>query len=198
MAVNPGDIVRITARMLRGGIDDVVNVYHFRNDTVAPVTDAAFMADMANFLDLRYQAINADIPGNISYTNIEGINVTQNLLLPAVAWPTLVNGVAPGEALPQQVSPCVYWRTLRPKTRASKFLPAYNEAANTGQGVLSAIAVTALQLYGDAFVGVIVQGGLTLAFGAYNKPLNRFTPVVAAVVAPIFRTQKRRRQGVGS
>lgn len=198
MAITAGDIVRVSAEMSRAGADDIFNVYNFRIDTPNPGGDGPTMGNLADLLDDIYTFINLDIPLNVQYDTITGINVTKDELLPAQSWPVLTAGVAVGEPLPNQISACVFWRTLRPKTRASKFLPYYTEAANTGNGTILAGAVTRMQAYGDALVGSIVEGLTTLTYGAFNAPLARFTPVTQAVVPAFFRTQRRRRLGVGS
>jgi len=198
MAIIAGDIVRIAAELSRAGVDDIINVYNFRVDVPNPGGDAATMGNIADLLDDIYAFINTDITTNVQYDAVTGINVTRNELLPAQSWPVLTNGVNPGEALPNQCSACVFWRTLRPKTRTAKFLPFYGEGTNVGNGTLLAASLTRMQSFGDALVGPIVEGLTTLTYGAYNTPLARFTPVVQAVTANVFRTQKSRRISVGS
>lgn len=198
MAISALDIVRITAQMSRLGADDVFNVYNFRVDVPNPGGDDDTMGEIADLLDDIYTFILTDLPDNLLFDSISGINVTKDELLPSKDWPVLTAGTNTADPLPNQIAPCVFWRTLRPKTRSSKFLPFYTEAANTGNGTILAGAITRMQAYGDALVGSIVEGLTTLTYGAYNAPVARFTPVTQAVVPAFFRTQRRRRLGVGS
>jgi len=198
MAIAVGDILRITAELSRAGVDDIINVYHFRMDVINPGGDAVIMGEITAFLEDAYTIINSDIPVNVLYDSVSGINVTKNELLPSQSWPVLTAGTNVGVALPNQVSACVFWRTLRPKTRTAKFLPFYTQGANVGNGTIVAAVIVRMQSYGDQFVGPIVEGLSTFTYGAFNKGLARFTPVIQRVAAGVFRTQRRRRIGVGS
>jgi len=193
-----GDIIRVTARMQIQNLDDLVNVFHYKVVTNSTLSDDAFMIEVAADLDASYQIINPEISSLVTYVDIDGQNVTQNELLPAKPWPVLVNGADIGALLPQQVAACVFYRTLTPKIRASKFLGGYTENSNNAVGAIDAAAITNLTTYGvDALVG-INQPNVVATYGAYNKPLDRFTPVVQSVVPAVWRTQRRRRPGVGS
>lgn len=198
MAVTLNDKLRVVARMSRQGVDDYINVYNFKFIGPSPVTDQVFMNEIATFLDTQYILINSDIGSSLDYDLIEGLNLTQLVRMPDVLWPTLTAGAGVGVTLPTQTSPCVFWRTLRPKTRASKFLPPYVESTNTGNGTIIAAAITRLQAFGAAFVGALVQGAIDFEYGAYNLPLDRFSPVTVALTPSTFRTQRSRRVGLGS
>lgn len=195
IAVN--DIVRVTARMAIDGVNDVVGVYHHRCLTTNTGTDQDFMTAAALSFDALYTRINGEVTDRLSYVNIEGQNITAIRLLPSVAWPVLTVGGTPSEMLPETVAACVFFRSLRPKTRASKFLAGYTEASNLG-GILSAGAQTALQAFGDDLVNGYLANGASMEYGAFNALLARFTPVNAALVPVRWRTQRRRRFGVGS
>jgi len=198
MSVAIGDVVRISANFQWAAQDLFTNVYNFQVSRNDSVDDDDFMAQMTDFLEDAYTFMNQDMSDTVNYTNVEGINVTQDVLLPPKAWPVLVNGGNTSEALPTQCSPCVYFRTLRPRTRASKFLPPYGENQNGTGGLLLSAAVTRLQAYGDELVPGISSVDVDAKYGAYNAPLDRFTNVQLAIVATRFRTQRRRRIGVGS
>ena len=198
VSVDVGDVVRIAANFQWAAQDLFTNVYNFqvgRNDST---DDDDFMAQVTDFLEDAYLFINEDISDVVNYVNVEGINVTQDVLLPPKAWPVLTTGGNATQALPTQCSACVYFRTLRPRTRASKFLPPYGENQNGTGGLVEAAAVTRLQEYGDELVPGIASVDVDAKYGAYNALLARFTNVELAIVATRFRTQRRRRLGVGS
>lgn len=196
-SIAAGDVVRTTARMLLDGIHDVVNVYHHKALNTNLGDDAAFMAGMAVGLDNAHTLINPSLSSRLTYVTIEGLNVTAARLLPTVGWPTLVAGLTGTDMLPETVAACVFFRTVRPKTRAAKFLAAYTETSNEG-GAVSASSVTLLQAYGDLLVADIPADGAVMEYGAYNDLVARFTLVNAAIVPARWRTQRRRRFGVGS
>lgn len=196
-AVNINDIVRVTARMFLDGIHEVVNVYHYRAAS-ANLTDAdAFMVGVAAAMDALYTLINADLTTRLTYNQVDGANVTQVTLLPSKPWPVLVAGLTAGDMLPEMAAGCTFFRTVRPKTRTSKFIGGYTELSNNG-GALIAGAVTNLEAYGTLALAGFGADGALMNYGAFNAPAIRFTPVIARVVPARWRTQKRRRFGVGS
>ncbi len=192
-----GDVIRLTARMKLDGVHDVVAVYHHKALSTNSGTDDDFMVGAAVAVDAAHTFINSDLTNRLSYINIEGINVTAARLLPAKPWPVLTVGGTAGDMLPEEVAGCVFFRTLRPKTRASKFIGGYTELSNDG-GAVQAGAVAGLQLYGNDLVSGFASDGAVMEYGAFNQPLNRFTLVNAAIVPSRFRTQRRRRFNVGS
>lgn len=191
------DVVRITANMLIDGVHDVNSVYNFKAVSSNSGDDDDFMVGVAVAIDAYHALINAGLTTRLTYVDISGINVTADRLMPSKPWPVLVAGTTGGEMLPETVAGCVFFRTTRPKTRASKFLAGYTELSNDG-GALDASAVTTIQAYGDALVGGFASDGAVMNFGAYNTILARFTQVDSAIVPARWRTQRRRRFGVGS
>lgn len=198
MAISVNDIIRINANFLMQNSEEYTNVFHYKVSGTAGISDLDYMNSVADELDADYQIINPDISTGLDYVDFVGQNITKDELLPTVAWPVLVTGADASSILPHQVAPCVFFRTLRPKTRASKYLPAYCESSLTGSGGLTTATIALLQSFGDSIKTGIDEGLNTADYGAYNQALDRFTPVNAAVVPVRFRTQRRRRVGVGS
>ena len=197
MPVAVGDIVRIVARMKLFSVDDIVNVFHFRVDVNTSGNDTIFMVDVAILLDQLYTLINGGVSPNISYLRIEGINVTQSVLLPDASWPVLAVGGGSGEMLPEMNAASVFHRTLKPRTRASKFLPPTTESSNV-EGALSTIYAGLVASYGAFLLAPLTTLNITLAYGAFNRLLATFNQATITVVPNRFRTQRRRRVGVGS
>jgi len=198
MPIAVGDILRITAVMQFDGLDDIVNVYHVKVDTNATANDDQFMDEMADAMNDLYTTINIALSELVTYIEVQGQNITQNELLPSKPWPTLVAGLSTSTPLPSQVSACVFHRTLRPKTRASKFLPVMTEGQNDGNGKIGAGTITVLQAFADALTSGFAGSQSFSFYGAYNAGLDRFTDVVLGIVPVRWRTQRRRRLGVGS
>lgn len=198
MPVNTDDILRITCNFRFNAVDDFVNVFHFEWAGVDGQTDAGAMDQIADDLDNGYEEINDDMSDLLEFVDIQGQNITKDVLLPTVGWPVQTFGLATADALPTQVAACVFFRTTRPKTRASKFIPGYSEAGSNNLGGLTAVAITRLQAFGDLAVLGFTDVVNHLTYGAYNKEFDRFTPVNAAIVPTKYRTQRRRRVGVGS
>lgn len=198
MAIGVGDILRISAEMELSTVDQVINVFNFKVVTNNLATDLLFMTELATLMETTYLHINAEIVTSIKYISFEGQNITKNELLPGVPWPSLLFGGNANTPLPTQVAACVFFRTLTPKVRAAKFLPLFSEGANVNVGEVDGIAQASMQAFGDALVAGLTGANIALTYGAFNLPLNRFTPVIQAIVPTRWRTQRRRRVGVGS
>ena len=197
MAIGINDIIRINANFLMADTEEYTNVFHYKVTSSAGISDLDYMTSVAKELDEDYQIINLDISDELDYVDFVGQNLTKNELLPTVGWPVLVSGVDATSILPFQVAACVFFRTLRPKTRASKFVPGYCESSLTVGGLMKPAAITLLQSWGDSILSGIIEGGNVADYGAYNGEFDRFTPVTSAIVPTAFRTQRRRRVGVG-
>jgi len=197
VTVNIGDVVRIDTAFLFDSATVMENIWHFkvtRNDTL---TDSLFMSEVRTEMDNWYQIVNVDISTLLAYTVISGQNITQIEILPAGGWPTLVAGAAAGDALPSQVAGYCYFRTTRPKTRTSKFLPPFTELANSGGGALAVATLNRIAAFAAAAAAGITQVNVDADLGAWNQAAARFTPVTGGIVPNRVRTQRRRRVGVG-
>lgn len=197
MTVTVGDFVRLTAKMKLFGTDDVMNVFTYRIDTNTTADDAALMAEAALFLDISYTILLGDLVDDLTFVSIDGQNISKSELLPEVAWPTLIDGDNLGDLLPTQVAAEVFWPTITPKVRTSSFIGGYATSANTSTGAIAAAAVTRLGTFGAALKDwntVNVDG----VKGSFNPVKVLFTASGDPVVPARWRTQRRRRLGVGS
>lgn len=197
MAVEVADIIRIVAKLKLNGVSDIVNVYHFVVAINNLASDDLVMDGVATLLDTLYTKINLVMSDNITYDGIDGINVTKTELLPPKAWPVLTAGANVNSMLPEMSAACVFFRTLKPNVRCSKFLPPFTEEASV-DGAVESGAVTAVGLFGDFLVAPLVVTDLTLGYVSFNRVTSVSTAVATRVVPPRYRTQRRRRLGVGS
>ncbi len=197
MAVEVADIIRVVARLRLNGISDVVNVYHFVVGVHDLIGDSGFMDGVAEIMDDLYTTINPTITNNIAYESIDAQNITKNELLPSRDWPVLTVGGAAPEMLPEQLAACVFFRTITPRVRASKFLPPFTEGSND-DGAIESSAITNLEAYGDFLVAPLTITDLTLGYVSFNRDTLVSTLIDSRVVPARYRTQRRRRIGVGS
>ena len=192
-----GDIIRVTAKMFLDGSNDIVNVFHFKVNINTSADDDAFMTEVASAMDTLYTLVNARVTTRITYSSVQGFNVTQTELLPDKPWPILTAGLDTDDMIPEMNAACCFHRTITPKVRASKFLAGAGETSNAG-GALETTYKSLIQAFADSLLATLVTANVTLQYGAFNVVLSLFRPVVTALVPDRFRTQKRRRIGVGS
>lgn len=197
MPVNNNDIVRVTAKMDFGGAEDIINVMHCENITGAPVADGLFMTDVAAWLDAAYTLINGQITSVVNYITVRGQNITQSILLPDTPWPTLVFGGAIGDALPLPTTAMVFFPTQVPRRQGKIYCPLFTESDNLF-GTISVPALANLALFATAIRTAFTGVSATLRYVVWSRKFLGFSVPVSQQVPGIYRTQRRRRQGVGS
>lgn len=197
MAVEVADIIRIAARMRLDGIGDIINVFHFVVAVQDLLDDSAVMDGVAEILDDLYTTVNGAIADNVTYESVDGQNITKDELLPSKDWPVLTAGGAGSDMLPEMTSCCVFFRTVKPRVRNAKFLPPFT-IGSSDDGAVDALTVTALENYGDFLVAPLTVTDLELGYVSFNRVTQVATQVISRVVPTRFRTQRRRRLGVGS
>ncbi len=197
MTVANNDIVRITAKMKWFGTDDVVNVFTYRAIQQDHATDLLFMTDVAVALDLAYAELIAEQSDDFTYESVDGFNVTQDVLLPDVPWPVITAGQSATNPVPQQCSISAFWPSTRPKTRTQAYFAGFVVGMIDTDGQITAAGITAAQDCADIIFN-LVTADIDLIKGSWNADLALFTPSGAAQVPTRWRTQRRRRIGVGS
>ncbi len=197
MAVVVGDVVRITAKMKWFGTDDVQNVFTYKVDLNTTVDDLEFMSVVADVLDSAYNNLIGQMSTSFTFVSIDGINITQDKLLPEVLWPVLVAGLSATAIVPQQLAVCAFWPTTTPKVRTSTFFGGFVTFTIDTLGQITAVArgfalTAALELSNFDTVK------LDMTKGSLNPLTSVFTPSGAPQVPERWRTQRRRRISVGS
>lgn len=198
MPVQPGDVVRIVARMEKDGTEDNLNVYHTKHMGSTNITNSGFMTAVAARLDSAYTKLKSELTTDLEFIEVEFYNVTQDVWMGTEGWPTLVAGLNTAEELPSQVSALVTFRTATTQHPGKKFLGGYTEDVNAGDGVLSAGGLTQLGLYVVELLLTMVIESNAVFFGNYNYVLPRWAQWVAGAVDTIWSTQRRRKPGIGS
>lgn len=197
MTVSVGDFVRLTAKMKLFGTDDNMNIFLYRVDRNANVDDDAFMEDAALFLDIAYTLLLPDLSDELTFISVDGQNISKSELLPEKPWPTLVNGDNVGNLLPTQVAAEVFWPTITPKVRTSSFLGGYVVTANTATGAIGGPTIGRVEAFGAALKEWNMVD-VDAVKGSFNPIKLLFTQAGDPVVPTRWRTQRRRRVGVGS
>jgi hypothetical protein len=197
MAVNDGDIIRVTCKMRFSG-NDIQNVFHVQYDGV-PQLDVDFMDDVNTAMDTYYQDINPQISAGVYYDTIAFFNITQDRPMGEQAWASLVQGSNnTGEHIAPQLSPLVLFGTYTTKSQGRKYLP-FLTSNNTGNyGSVDTVVLTAMATWAANFLGSTALTTGQIGFGNYNKNLTRFVYWVSAFTKAYLHTQRRRKAGVGS
>lgn len=198
MAVSVGDVVRIAARFILGGTSDITNVYHFNVTRNATADDVDFGEQACAYLEGLYAGIAGLITLDVTGYLFELKNITQDLLLPDVAWVDNTPFTAAGDPYTAMTAPLVYFPTAKSHTQCRLYLPPPAENQITDGAWASGNEAIVL----TAFVDLVDFGLLTTdidgGYIAYSREFGTETPVSAIVVPSYMRTQRRRRPNVGS
>lgn len=202
MAVQPGDVLKLTAEFLLGDGTIAQNVYYLRAVLVAQIADALAISTLKTWLEAGQSFVMGAMssagqcnPATVDVIAWDGAkwSVTQHV---GIFTPnnTPTNNL---EQLPNQVAPFASFNTNRPKSNGRKFLPGYCEDQSAGS-YLTAAALAALVSYAAAVLANATIGPLDYFVpGVPRTAVNLFLDFAVAVVTNVVGTQRRRRPGVG-
>lgn len=198
MASEVGDVLRAVARMSDGAAD-VINVFHLLLDGSVVPDDAGILGSIADKLDTAYDVIDAILPDNLTFDSIDVYNITKDLFLGSVPWPSLTAGGATGGQVPPQVAPLIRFTTNVLRSQGRKFLPAIaTYQTKDDDGTLSATGLSILGGFASQLLSPITYSQGQALFGNYNAALERFAYWTGAIVNDAFATQRRRYRNRGS
>ena len=195
--VNANDIVRVTAQMQSTLEGDVQNVYWVKQQTAA-VDDLVFMTAAALALDTAYDEVDEYMPDTLSFSQVAGYNITQDVPLPTVLWPTLLaGGVDVAHPLPSPLSCLALMRTGQPRSVGRKYIAPFTEDNQQDATWTSAIPSSVLDLL-DILLTPWTSGSGTARIGVWSEKLLTWLPIIETAASNIVAYQRRRRKGAGS
>jgi hypothetical protein len=203
MTVSIGDIVRTTVNFALADGTQYQNVYHHKRGGVGDFSDAAVVTALELWAEAMYQELVSLVRSNVveqlSYVDRVEWDVSEWVVVENIGTFTpLFVPVAATDAMPNQVSPFVVFKTARPRTVGRKFLFPLTEAAQDA-GILTAGSVTAIVAYADDAVNdIILAPAGTLVPGVPRTSVNDWQEFYVAVVTDLLGTQRRRRPGYGA
>ncbi len=197
MSVEQNDVLRVTAEMSLGG-NDVQNVMHFRSTNAASTPDGTALTNVATMVNTLYDTVDDLQSDQYDYDQVRVQNVTQDVLLGTTAWDTLVSGTRTEAALPLPVTALLTMPTTKPRVRGGLYLGGLTEQANTANGLLTTVLTDRLVLMGIQLLAEFVIGPDSYRYIVFNTILKTFVLPTASIVHLDWRTQRRRRAGVGS
>ena len=197
MTVLQNDVLRVTAEMTVNG-HDLQNVFHFRSTNVGGVSDAKALDDAANILEDMYQKLDTFMSALVTFDQVRVQNVTQAVLLGAAAWPLLTAGTLTSHLLPEAASALITYVTNKSRVRGGTFFGGFTESENVDGGGVASGLMTPLGTLATELLGEYVFGADSYRYIVYNSVAKTFVVPISAIVHSVWRTQRRRRTGVGS
>lgn len=193
-----GDIIRVGAVMRYDGSEDVVNVYHILNNTIADVTWAAMAGWLQDWMDGIMTTLDTELSTLMTANVLQVSNVTQLTVFGAIAWGTFAQGGAAGAPTAAGVTCFGYVRTRVPRVQIRKYYGVFPQSSmvdgSWDAGVTDAVGDSLAYLKANTHMGdnVLLQGV------AYNRTLLTYNLGITAAVNSEPSYQRRRRRGVGS
>ena len=197
MTVVQNDVLRVTAEMTFNG-HDLQNVYHFRSTNVGGISDAKALSDGADIMEDVYQKLDASMSTGVAFDQVRVQNVTQGVLLGTAPWPLLVAGAQAADLLPEVVAALITYGTTISRVRGGTYYGGFTETSNDAGGTVNTSLVTSLTTLAAELLGEYVFGADSYRMVVFNAVLGSFNVPVSALIHALWRTQRRRRTGVGS
>lgn len=198
MTVNVGDVVEIAVRMEANGVEDVVNVYQFKNNDVSGFSDAIFMDSMDDFFDDLYEPLISGQADTFVYRDMTFRNVTKSLLMGVRTFPVLTAGESVTPQLPPGVAGLINLPTGIPRVILKKYVGGFVISLIEEDGSFTA-AITALlaTMAADLLIGPF--GVLAnVDYGHLSPKTMAFEIPTSGLATDIPAYQRRRKQGRGS
>lgn len=203
MTIVAGDILRTSMNFTLDDGSLYQNVYHHQRTGIGILSDAEHVAAISTWAATMY----GELASQIQQSVVEGLSSVDLVEFVAGRWEvvenigTFVVPFAPlnvNDAMPNQVSPYVLFKTARPKTVGRKFLFPMTEGSFDGS-YISGTLVAALVAYADdALANIVIQVLDNLVPGVPRTGFDVWLPFALAIVTNVCGSQRRRRPGVGA
>jgi len=198
MAVDAGDVARLSAIFKNGLNEDAINVFHCLFVDGPVIGDQGFMDVMRDRLEVVYADLEDDISDEYAPVQLTGKLVIGGAqVLPDTAWTggfAFTNIVDP---LPPQVAALVFAGTNAAKVQGRKYIFGLTEEDQVA-GAWTSTMVIELAKFAALWIADFVVDARTYRFGVVNTPVTAFRQFTNAVVQGDSRTQRRRTLGRGS
>jgi len=196
MPNNQNDVIQLTMRMRISGADLMQNVWHFRVDDAAGLTDEELLADMQMWMQGVESQMDDLQHTSISYEVGKVYNLTQDRPVGPVAWYSAGGAVA-GDPLPSGVAALITFYTGVKRVVGKKFFGGLVETALTAAEWTSATLATLddIALY---FFTPTTIGGHGYTPVIYNRTLKTVAPILLYAIRSVPAYQRRRKPGVGA
>lgn len=193
-----GDIVRLGAAFLVDNTDAIVNVFHVKVLSGAPMAFAAAATAFQDYIGYIYGGTLGSYPTGFQSDRISVKNETQNTVWGSIAFGVPLVGTHVGDMTALQVALLSWARTPISRVQLRKYWGPFTEANMTAGLWLSglrAIFQAAMDYHIQAHA---MPNGLELIGVAYNKLLDRAIEAYSSTTAAVPVVQRRRRKGTGA
>lgn len=205
--IQPGDVVRVSARFKTTVAGDIVNVWRWRNEGASAVADTDFITACKAKLSAAWANIAQDISNTLDPFDIRfdivGYIGGKEVVTTALGTDSWILSTPPqgtGDMLPPMDAAIVNFRTAQPGSYGRKYIGGIIEGV-ASNGDVVASGVGRLTSFASELLTAIAAGGQTFALGTISEKVGfagNFIGFTAAVINSLIGTQRRRRKNRGS
>jgi hypothetical protein len=156
MAINAGDVIRATAKLLSDTGDSIQNVFHFKAGAYI-AADNDGISDITAFLDALYDNIDTDLHLGMDFDSINLFNVDQDKSYGDIGWPSLTSCTGSGERYAPGVCLLVSLRTGYSRKLGRKYLGFFGEG-KLSSGIFAGSVVTNALAFAADLLGSFTGG----------------------------------------
>lgn len=177
--------------------DEIVQAYQFQLISGGIDNDLT-LDDLLELLTLVWAVVDGLINIRTVFRRIRVSNLTQDTILGDRVFSPVLAGAVDGEAVPNQVTAPVSFKTDVPRVILRKHLGTLSKPSLTADGFITAGAQAFMALYGVAMLADHVMTNGTYIYGYLSPKTLGFEVPTTAFFTAVTGTQRRRRVGVGS
>lgn len=199
MTIASPDIIRITARLQAGSVDDVQNVFHVQIINAGALSETQKRSDLRFWLETVMSGLVPFIHQDVTFDAIDYFNESTGNPEGSNEWIVWSNGgQVVDEKLPNQLAGYVSLQTGISKRNGGKFFGVFTEADNVN-GFMSPALVNALVATGLSLINPYTgPNGLQFLPGIYSRVDNTLYSITSVLVSNTWANLKKRRPGIGS
>lgn len=198
MAFESQDVVRVSARMTKGGGQDMVGVWHFALQDVGAATQAQILEDIVERMEYVYDQINHLMSDEVTFEDITVYIEGKDDSYPPQAFPTLTVGSLTDTSLPAATCVLGLMSTGVKRIVGRKYLGGFTEAHWSDTGWTSTLTTQAATMLGVFASLATMTNGVDIIGGVWSPTQQSFNTITGVRIQGDARYQRRRRLGAGS
>lgn len=190
-----GQVYRLAVRSTYNNVDDMINVFHYRQELVVIGNPAEDLANQwVSDVMTTYQGV---ISGSVTIAEVNVRPVPPATEFFDLALTGIVGSLS-GEALPLMNAGIITWRTalIGRRNRGRSYLPVGSENLQNAGSWLPAY-IANMDAFAVANMQLLELGVPQWQLVIHSEVGGTDTPVIDHVSRPLIGTQRRRKQGVG-
>lgn len=198
MAINVGDVIEASARMEWQGVEDIVNVFQFKCNTLTSSDPDDIITDLRNQIEYYYTPIVTGMNNSVIFRDISFRNLSNNEVYGAYPWPNLVGGTGGITTMVSGTAGLVNFATGVAKVILKKYFGVFVSTVLENDGSFNSSLMAALTIVINRMLEDITGASGTYNYGYLSPKTLQFEVPLVGTTSEIPAYQRRRKAGRGS